>query len=80
MAVTVSTRVQIEHSKAENRKGQLTRCSRIAVKRLSIGVRTGCVFRGVPINIPGSCRSGFRDDGDQDSGLMPIKKRLIPEC
>jgi hypothetical protein len=25
------------------------------------------------ITIPGSCRSSFRDDGDQDSGLMPIK-------
>jgi hypothetical protein len=28
------------------------------------------------ISVPGSCRSGFRDDGDHDSGLMPIKKAV----
>jgi hypothetical protein len=33
-----------------------------------------------PITIPGSCRSGFRGDGDHDSGLMPISKWAIPEC
>jgi hypothetical protein len=27
-----------------------------------------------PIRVPGSCRSGFRDDGDHGSGLMPIEK------
>ena len=32
------------------------------------------------IMIPGSCRSEFRGDGDQDSGLMPIKNSAIPEC
>jgi hypothetical protein len=31
------------------------------------------------ISVPGSCRSGFRDDGDHDSGLMPIKGSPIPE-
>jgi hypothetical protein len=30
------------------------------------------------ISVPGSCRSGFRDDGDQDSGMMPIKKASDP--
>jgi hypothetical protein len=28
------------------------------------------------IRVPGSCRSGFWDDGDHDSGLMPIKKAV----
>jgi len=30
------------------------------------------------ISVPGSCRSRFRDDGDHNSGLMPIKKRSDP--
>jgi hypothetical protein len=32
------------------------------------------------ITIPGGWRSGFRDDADHDSGLMPISFRLRPEC
>jgi hypothetical protein len=32
------------------------------------------------ITIPGAWRSGFRDDGDRCSGLMPISFRLRPEC
>jgi len=32
------------------------------------------------IKIPQPCRSGFRDDVDHDSGLMPIRNRSAPEC
>jgi len=32
------------------------------------------------ITIPGGWRSGFRDDGDRCSGLMPITFRPVPEC
>jgi len=31
-----------------------------------------CVFRGMPITVPGSCRSRFRNHADQDSGMMSI--------
>jgi hypothetical protein len=31
------------------------------------------------IAIPGSCRSAFRDDGDQCSGMMPIRNQAVPE-
>jgi hypothetical protein len=42
-------------------------------------LRIGCVFRMMPITVPGRCRSRFRDDADHCSGLMPITNRRTPE-
>ena len=36
-------------------------------------------FRTMPISVPGDADQGFRDDGDHDSGMMPITRSgLIP--
>jgi hypothetical protein len=34
--------------------------------------RESCGFRTMPISIPGHADHPFRDDGDHDSGRMPI--------
>jgi hypothetical protein len=36
-------------------------------------------FRTMPISIPGQADHSFRDDGDHDSGMMPITRSgMIP--
>ncbi len=36
-------------------------------------------FRTMPISVPGHADHPFRDDGDHDSGMMPItRSRMIP--
>jgi hypothetical protein len=36
-------------------------------------------FRTMPISVPGHADQPFRDDGDHDSGMMPITRSgMIP--
>jgi hypothetical protein len=47
------------------------------LSRELFGPRWG--FRTMPISIPGQADHSFRDDGDHDSGMMPITRSgMIP--
>ena len=45
----------------------------------SFFLSNACGFRAMPISVPGHADHPFRDDGDHDSGMMPITRSgLIP--